>query len=196
MASKAARSTGNAPANNPDALQKLNSVLQAESQSSSPAPEGGASEPGTSAEQADLPAGHLPVASAPRRDGTRIPFGKQAQRLAYPTRDGFVGYWFNDDNDRLERAIQAGWEFVRDRKTGKPVSRPVGKRGDGTPGGMLAYRMEIPKELYDQDFADAQKRVDDIMGPIAAGRHGAKDGDNRYVPQHTPINFESKTRLV
>lgn len=143
-----------------------------------------------SSQQPD-PASDLPSQLKPQRGAERVPFGKQRQRLAYPTRDGYVGYWFNDAADRIDRALQAGWDFVKDRH-GKPVSRPVGKAEGG--GGLRAYRMEIPKELHDQDYAAEQKLVDEIMDPIKQGKLNSKEGDNRYVPQHTPIKIEQNQR--
>lgn len=181
------------------ASQKLAAVLQDGSAASSetqphdppPATEGAASDVRAPAQTASA-ASDLPSEATPRRGTDRIPFGKQRQRLAYPTRDGFVGYWFNDDNDRIDRALQAGWAFVLDRQK-KPVSRPVGKKEGGGP--LKAFRMELPEALYAEDYANEQKRIDEIEEPIKSGNLGAKDGDNRYVPKHTPIKFEEKRTL-
>lgn len=135
----------------------------------------------------------LPSQALPRRGAERIPFGSQKQRLAYPTRPGFVGYWFNDDADRIDRALQAGWDFVRDAR-GQPVSRPVGRKAEAQ-GGLRAYRMELPEDIYKADYAAEQARVDAIEAPIKQGTLGAKEGDNRYVPKHTPIKFEDRDKL-
>lgn len=183
---------------NKGASQKLDAVLQdgkvssSETSPSDPRPAiSEASDPRQPAQTASA-ASDLPSQAEPRRGADRIPFGKQRQRLAYPTRPGFVGYWFNDDNDRIDRALQAGWSFVTDRQK-KPVSRPVGKKEGG--GALRAFRMELPEEIYRQDYAAEQKLVDEIEAPIKAGNLGAKDGDNRYVPKHTPIKFEEKGGL-
>ena len=55
---------------------------------------------------------------------------------------------------------------------------------------MRAFFMEMPKEMFDADESERQKANDAIMGPIMQGRHAEKEGDNRYVPKHTPIKFE------
>lgn len=179
------------------ASQELAAVLQGGSAASSetqphdPRPASGEASDLSPDKQSGT-ASNLPSEATPRRGTDRIPFGKQRQRLAYPTRPGFVGYWFNDDNDRIDRALQAGWAFVNDRQ-GKPVSRPVGKKEGGGP--LRAFRMELPEEIYAEDFKAEQRLIDEIEAPIKEGNLGAKDGDNRYVPKHTPIKFEQKRTL-
>ena len=42
----------------------------------------------------------------------RIPFSTPQQRLAVPDIPGYKTYWFRGEPTRIERALQAGYEFV------------------------------------------------------------------------------------
>lgn len=130
------------------------------------------------AQSADEPAPH-PEAPAPvRRPVNRKPFGAHEQRLAAPNRPGYFRYWFNDEPGRIERAIEAGYDHVKDAD-GRPINRVVGKTGAGS--GLIAYLMECPEEFYNEDMAAAQQERDATMAAIRRGDH--KSPDNAYVPQ-------------
>lgn len=109
----------------------------------------------------------------------RVPFGTHTQKLELPPREGFHRHWFNDRPNRIAQAEAAAYSFVLD-SAGKPTSRVVGTREGG--GAMLAYAMEIPKEYFDEDFANSQKRDDAIEAEIRGGKVAAKPDSNRYVP--------------
>lgn len=117
----------------------------------------------------------------------RIPFGAHEQRLHLEKREGFHRHWFNDRPGRVQRAEAAGYAFVLDTN-GKPETRPVGVREGG--GGLIAYAMEIPQELYDEDFLAGQKVVDDIDASIKQGKLAAKEPDARYTPAGRKISIE------
>ena len=95
----------------------------------------------------------------------RVPLGTR-NRLRYPKRKGFRRRVFNDDHDRLQRALEAGWEFVKDPKLtggtlragdasrmGQKVSKDVGD-------GMKGFLMEIPDEYYEADQKVKQDEID------------------------------------
>jgi hypothetical protein len=129
----------------------------------------------------------------PQSPRQRVPFGSFELKLQLPPRPGFHRHWFNDKPGRIERAELAGYTQVRDA-SGKPISRPVGVRDGG--GALHAYVMEIPQELYDEDFLRAQARVDEIDASIKQGKLATKEGDSRYVPSNSPIRIEhGKTGL-
>jgi len=98
----------------------------------------------------------------PRRP-ERIPLGTR-NRLRYPKRKGYYRRVFNDKDDRIQRALEAGYEFVTDHlpggdpRTGDPsqvgshVAKEVG-------GGMKGYLMEIPIEYYKEDQKAKQDRI-------------------------------------
>lgn len=95
----------------------------------------------------------------------RTPLGLR-NVLTAETRDGYVRRWFNDTDDRIERAKEAGYTEVikssakvgdemagADSQMGSLVSKSVG-------GGMRAVLMEIPEEFYREDQEAKQERVD------------------------------------
>lgn len=117
---------------------------------------------------------------APRVRSNRKPFGSLEQKLAYPEREGFHRHWFNDIPGRVERALEAGYEHVKD-KEGKNVCKNVGTAEGG--GALVGYLMEIPEEWYLQDQAAQQAQVDSVEDTIKRGEFESKEGDGRYVPK-------------
>ena len=97
---------------------------------------------------AEVPAGNRP---------TRRPFGTMQLKLAHEIRKGFHGHWFNDIPGRISRALEAGYEHVKD-KEGKNVSRVVGTAEGG--GALIAFLMEIPEEWYQEDMKQEQSQID------------------------------------
>jgi hypothetical protein len=109
---------------------------------------------------------------------------------------GFVTRWFNDQDDRIQRAEDAGYLFVnrtevgqvgdKDVSNGKTgntdlnskVSRVVGRTAQSQP--IRAFLMKIPHELYNEDQAakeEVNRRVDDA---IRAGKSGGAAIENQY----------------
>ncbi len=123
----------------------------------------------------------------PRRKD-RIPFGVPKQSVVTPENDGFKYRVFNDnwsrDPDRIQRAADAGYEFVRDVNA-------RGSNEDGTP--IEGVLMRIPKELYDQDQAAKKREIDKVDQEIHRGRFQEKPGDKRYIPPDG-IRIENKLR--
>lgn len=117
--------------------------------------------------------------TAQRSKKIRKPFGSQSQKLARTPRPGFVGYWFNDKPGRIQTALDAGWEFVKDAK-GQNDTLPVGVNEAG--GALMAFYMETPEEFYQEDMAAQQARVDATDNAIKRGSVGGEPGeDGRYV---------------
>lgn len=93
----------------------------------------------------------------------RVPLGMR-NVLAAEKRQGFVRRWFNDTDDRLERAEAAGWMAVQKpadaadpragagSQVGSIVSKSVG-------GGVRGVLMEIPEEFYQEDKAAKEARI-------------------------------------
>lgn len=119
----------------------------------------------------------------------RVPLGSR-NRLRYPERKGYVRRVFNDDHDRIQQALDAGYEFVTDHlpggdpragdatQVGSKVMKEVGS-------GMKGYLMEIPEEYYKEDQKAKQERiallesqmkrdrtdgVSDLYGKVSIGR--------------------------
>lgn len=122
-----------------------------------------------------------------RRD--RVPFGSHRRRLAVHKKDpGYVYYWFNDTEDRLQRALAAGYEFVTRKMLGgtdvgdkdvnnqnQSLDSRVSKRVNGS---LTTYLMRIKKEFYEEDQAAKQKDADEVDKAIFSG--GADKVQNSY----------------
>lgn len=98
---------------------------------------------------------------------TRTPLGAR-NRLTFGEQDpNYVYRVINDQDDRLQRAQEAGYEFVvSDTQLGDKrvaeggsidsrVSKPVGN-------GVRGFLMRIPREYYDDDQKAKAARIDDI----------------------------------
>lgn len=119
------------------------------------------------------------VSTLPPRPN-RKPFGSLEQKLAYPARPGFHRHWFNDSPGRVARALEAGYEPVKDQE-GKNVSRVVGSAEGG--GALIGYLMEIPEEWFQADLAKQQEEVDARENAMRRGELTSQEGDGHYVPK-------------
>jgi hypothetical protein len=100
-----------------------------------------------------------------RSERKRIPLG-QRNRISFDNKeDGYHYHMINDKDDRIQKALEGGYEHVesdknlgdsavgRPKKMGRNVSMPVGN-------GVTAYLMRIKQEWYDADQKEKQKVVD------------------------------------
>lgn len=125
------------------------------------------------------PPAHAPEASEPARRVTRRPFSSVELKLAYESREGFHRHWFNDTNNRISRALEAGYEHVIG-KDGKNVSRVVGVAEGGGP--LHAFLMEIPQEWYQEDQAREQAQIAEKEAAIKRGTPQGGEVEKGYVP--------------
>lgn len=128
----------------------------------------------------------------------RVPFSTNRKRLSLNKElDGFITRWFNDQDDRLQRAEDGGYQYVHRKEIGQVgdkdisngntdvnsrVSRVVGRQPTGQP--IRAYLMKIRKDWYDADQAKKEEvnaRVDEA---IRAGTSGGAKVDNQYGNVH------------
>lgn len=134
--------------------------------------------------------------SRTRRD--RTPFSASRKRLEvrYVDKDfekKFHAHWFNDQDGRVERAQEAGYEFVTPAEVGgvgdrevhsgntdlnSKVSRVVGRAEGNQP--IRAYLMKLQREWYEEDQAKKQEANDLVDKAIRAGRAGGAEIGNRY----------------
>jgi hypothetical protein len=119
----------------------------------------------------------------------RVPFGGPRRRLSVPVRDdGFVYHWFNDVQDRIERAKEAGYEHVtnkmlKSKTTGDTdvnnqnnnLNSAVSKRVNET---LTTYLMRIKEEYWKEDFALKQEAADAVDEAIFGG--GSSGVPNSY----------------
>lgn len=128
----------------------------------------------------------------------RIPFGGHRTKLQVDPIPGYVLRWFNDTEDRVQRALDAGYEFCTPEDAGRigegelhedntdlntKVSKIVSR---GTENPIRAVLMKIKQEWYDEDQRDKEKRNRMVDDAIRAGRPGGNEVENQYVPKgHT-----------
>lgn len=124
----------------------------------------------------------------------RVPFSANRKRLQVDEKfEGFVTRWFNDQDDRIQRALAAGYEFVdRDdvRQVGdkdvangntdmnSKVSRVVGRTAENQP--IRAFLMKIRKEWYEADKAKKEETNRLVDDAVRAGTVGGADIKNQY----------------
>lgn len=106
----------------------------------------------------------------------RVPMGRRSVLTIAGITDNenFHYHWFNDIEERLQYALEAGYEFVGKAglsvgdKTVESVrgTDSVVKKGVG--GGRIAYLMRIPIEIYNEDQAAKQREVDELESTIKA----------------------------
>jgi hypothetical protein len=125
----------------------------------------------------------------------RVPFG--SHRLKLEVTDEIKGYhlrWFNDQDGRIQRAEEGGYEFVKKDEVPRlgqgalhqdntdlndKVSKVV-SRGEPV---IRAYLMKIKQEWYDEDQAAKQRKVDLTDEAMRKGHPGGNVVDNQYVPK-------------
>jgi len=123
-------------------------------------------------------------------------------------REEYYLRWFNDDGVRINKALQAGYEFVTSKEVamgetvvplnedlGDRVSRVVGTKADGKP--MMCFLMKLPNELRAQDEARQAAEVDAVDAVINRGRYGldgasAKDAASTYIPEWAGMKYDPK----
>lgn len=159
-------------------------------------------------EKMKLPKGYKPMSVGQRR-------------LEVPEIEGYHLYWFRGEPGRINRAQQAGYEFVEpdevdlndldlagDGLNGKGTD--MGTRvsvisGDdvgsnGQPGRL--YLMKCPNELYEYAQGLLNKQVDDTVEALRGGKVGvSKDGQetradasNRYLKEMKVTGHNLLTR--
>jgi len=99
-----------------------------------------------------------------RSKKNRTPIGARSRMSFRGLEEGYKYRVFNDVDDRLHRAQEAGYEFVEaDEKLGDPVvaegSIPGSKVAKPVGGGITGYLMRIPEDWYKEDQQAKQAEV-------------------------------------
>ena len=141
----------------------------------------------------------------------RVPMSVPVQRLEAPDVPGYHLHWFNGTAERIQRALDGGYEFVdeRDMKLnsvglgnesthsgntdmGSRVSvvsgQEVGK--DGQPIRLIL--MKIKQEWYEED----QKLVDTRNELVAASLRGGTIGSEKDLGNDTNHRYVDKSRTA
>jgi hypothetical protein len=124
----------------------------------------------------------------------RVAFSANRKRLQVDDKfPGYVTRWFNDQDDRLERATDAGYEYVHRKEVGQVgdkdiangntdvnsrVSRVVGRTATNAP--IRAYFMKIRESFYKEDQAKKEETNRLVDEAIRAGKAGGADIKNQY----------------
>ena len=100
--------------------------------------------------------------------------------------------WFNDQDDRINRATRGGWEFIYEKELAgyahvgdkevhggssdlnDKVSKVVGK--DGT----VAFALKLRNEFWDEDQAEKARKNDMVDEAVRAGQSGGASVGNQY----------------
>jgi hypothetical protein len=158
---------------------------------------------------------------AAKQERKRVPMSVPVQKLETTELPGYHLHWFRSDAERLQRALDGGYEFVDEREMkinnvslggdsavsgntdmGSRVSivsgQEVGK--DGQPARLIL--MKIKQEWYDEDQAllearNVQVRDTLLGGMIGAEKDGAGDSRHRYVDKsrtQIPEFFKDKRK--
>lgn len=133
-----------------------------------------------------------PLAKTPSSRPKRTPLAKQA-KLKFDQKPGYMTRVVNEEFGRIEAFLTAGWKIreggdLTNRKDGTDASqmgsavrRVVNKGRDAS--AHTAVVMEIPIELYNEDYLEKQKDVDEIEKRINPQKYkidGADFGEMSY----------------
>lgn len=135
----------------------------------------------------------------------RVPMSVPVQKLEVPEMPGYHLHWFIGSPERLQRAIDGGYEFVDEREVqtnnvslggdstasgntdmGSRVSVVSGQEigRDGQPTRLVL--MKIRQEWYEEDQKVIESRNELVVASLLGGAIGAEkdrpgDANHRYV---------------
>jgi hypothetical protein len=134
----------------------------------------------------------------------RVPMSVPVQQLEAPEIPGYHLHWFNGTRERLQRAIDGGYEFVHEKDMklnpvglgsdsthsgntdmGSQVSRVAGSELDAEGQPIRMILMKIKQEWYDEDqklvFNRNLKVADSLTGGMLGDAGNPGDTSHRYV---------------
>lgn len=116
------------------------------------------------------------------RGGKRIPANARVARLSAPVRPGWHRCWVNDSPGNIQRFQDIGFDFVLDPIARTQVKNTVGVAEGG--GGLVAFLMEIPQEIYDEDMKALAAEMDKIDSQIHRGEvDGKREETELTIPK-------------
>lgn len=145
------------------------------------------------------------VAGKSNAERKRIPMSVPVQRLEAAEIPGFHLHWFRGTSERIQRALDGGYEFVDPQEMkinnvslggdsaisgntdmGSRVSVLSGQEvgNDGQPVRLIL--MKIKQEWYEEDQKTAEQRSEQVAQALTAGSFGSEkdaagDTVRRYV---------------
>ena len=143
----------------------------------------------------------------------RVPMTAPTRKLEVPEIPGYKQYWFRGEPGRLQRALKAGYEFVKPEEVetfnhdlagdlNLPGHTDMGDRvsvaaqdGAGEDGQYLRlYLMKIKLEWWSEDQALYEKeKIDPMVAALHAGAIGA--GADGETPGDVKNRVKGKTAL-
>lgn len=144
------------------------------------------------------PAQPTPTTKVERK---RIPMSAPTQRLSVPEIPGFHLHWFIGAPDRIQRALQGGYQFVEQIEVGlfdRDLAGGMGPSGGtdlGTRVSVIAggtaensneaqrlYLMKLPDDLWAEDQAALAKINENLAQAIRGDgiAPAGQDNSNRY----------------
>lgn len=122
----------------------------------------------------------------PMGRGNRIPLGSLQSKLTADVPKGMVGRWVNDTPGRIDRALQAGYQFINDRGQEAKNRSTARKVRVGTQEGgkeLNAYLMAIPEHFYREDQAAKETEIRKMDEAIKRGTQNAPDSAPGAAPE-------------
>ena len=156
------------------------------------------------------PATPADVATDPAKaERRRIPMSVPVQKLSAPEIPGYHLHWFNGTPERIQRALDGGYEFVDEKEM---LINPVSLGGDTTRSGntdmgsrvsvvsgsevgkdgqpVRLILMKIKQEWYEED----QKLIDDRNERVAQSVRGGMIGSGNDAPGDTQQRYMDRSR--
>jgi hypothetical protein len=111
--------------------------------------------------------------------------------------EGFHLHWMNDERNRIDDALEAGYEFVKPEEVGGMSNNNVTSRnqelskdkvrllvGSTQEGPLFAYLMKIRQDWYDEDQGSLHEKNDTVDAAIRGGKTTTGTStDGFYVPR-------------
>lgn len=129
---------------------------------------------------------------------TRIPMSLPILKLSVPDIPGYHLHWMRGDPARIQQALRAGYEFVKDDEVtvnnvgvgddpklsgnqdlGTNVSVSAGQELDRQGNPEVLVLMKLRLEYWEEDQAKLQDRNENM----AASLRGEPGGEGAYIPQ-------------
>jgi len=136
------------------------------------------------------------------------------QKLQVPEIPGYYLYWFRGEPERIEQALDAGYEFVDRREVhtynhdlagdgsvsghtdmGSRVSVVDGSGVGGDGQALRLYLMKLREEWHKEDLADAEKYTTKLVHSLKAGTVGIGDKDAGLQAEDKDKFYGGQTNL-
>lgn len=146
-----------------------------------------------------------PGTIAGKTERSRVPMSVPVQKLEVPEIPGFHLHWFKGTPERLQRALDAGYEYVEEQEVklnsvslggdsaasgntdmGSRVSIVSGSDSGRDGQAVRLILMKLKQEWWEEDQLQIEARNDKVRNTLLGGMIGAEqdrpgDSQHRYV---------------